>query len=132
MFLKNRTIYFSNKNIRPILGLIIFTTFFYLPNGAQAEVLQYQSLPPGKGRAQVIENCTVCHSSAIILQTHMSRKKWAQTLSWMQDKQGLSDLHPDLKKIILDYLSKYQGEKKSPSQPFNSMGHKYSYQPNHL
>ena len=132
MFFKNRIIYFSNKYIRPILGLIIFTTFFYFPNGAKAKELQYQSLPPGKGRAQVIENCTVCHSSAIILQTHMSRKKWAQTLSWMQDKQGLSDLHPDLKKIILDYLSTYQGAKKSPSQPYNPMGHQYSYLPNPL
>jgi hypothetical protein len=62
----------------------------------------------------------------------MSRRKWDQTLSWMQNKQGLWDLQPDLRKIILDYLSKYQGAKKSPSQPHNPMGHKFSYQPNPL
>ena len=121
------------KCVRPLIGLIIITTsFFYLPNDTKAEELQYQSLPPGKGRAQVLKNCTACHSSAIILQTRMSRKKWDQTLSWMQNKQGLRDLQPDLRKIILDYLSTYQGEKKSLPQSYNPMGHKYSYQPNPL
>ena len=62
----------------------------------------------------------------------MSRKKWDQTLSWMQEKQGLWDLQPDLRKIILDYLSTYQGAKISPSQPNNPMGHQYSYLPNPL
>ena len=132
MFFNKRIIYFIQKCVRPIIGLIIITTSFYLPNGAKAQELQYKTLPLGKGRAQVLKNCTVCHSSAIILQTHMSRKKWDQTLSWMQDKQGLWDLQPDLRKIILDYLSTYQGAKTSPSQPQNPMGHKYSYLPNPL
>ena len=132
MFFNNRIIYFIQKCVRPIIGLVIVTTSFYLPNGAKAQELQYKTLPLGKGRAQVLKNCTVCHSSAIILQTHMSRKKWDQTLSWMQEKQGLWNLQPDLRKIILDYLSTYQGEKKSLPQSYNPMGHKYSYQPNPL
>jgi hypothetical protein len=132
LLLNNKIIYFLQKCMPPTLGLILFTISFYLPNGAKGEEFQYQGLPPGKGRAQVLENCTVCHSSAIILQTHMSRKKWDQTLSWMQDKQGLWALQPNLRKIILDYLSTYQGAKKPPSQPHNSMGHQYSYRPNPL
>ena len=132
MFFNNRIICFLRKCINPIFGFILFATIFYLPNNAKSEELKYQSLPFGKGRVQVLENCTACHSSAIILQTHMSRKKWDQTLSWMQEKQGLWNLQPDLRKIILDYLSTYQGEKKSLPQSYNPMGHKYSYQPNPL
>jgi len=101
-----------------------------LPNVVYCEDSQYQGLPPGKGREQVIENCTACHSTAIILQNHMPRKQWDQTLTWMQKKQGLWDLEPSLRKTILDYLSTHQGTKKPLSQPQNPMGHQYSYRPN--
>ena len=115
--------------------LILLFCLFYissLPDVVYSEDSQYQGLPPGKGREQVIENCTACHSSAIILQNHMPRNKWDETLTWMQEKQGLWDLEPDLRKTILDYLSTHQGTKKSLSQAHNPMGHQYSYRPNPL
>lgn len=103
-----------------------------LPDVVYGQDSQYQGLPPGKGRDQVLENCTVCHSTAIILQNHMPRKQWDETLTWMQKKQGLWELEPDLRKTILDYLSTHQGTKKSLTQSHNPMGHQYSYQPNPL
>jgi hypothetical protein len=90
----------------------------------------YQGLASGKGRQQVLDNCTTCHSTVIILQSHMTRKKWDQTLTWMQKKQGLWSLEPDLREEILDYLSTHQGTKSLPYH--NLLGHQYTYRPNPL
>ena len=62
----------------------------------------------------------------------MPREQWDQTLTWMQKKQGLWDLKPDLRKTILDYLSTHQGAKNNLYQSHNPMGHQYSYPPNPL
>ena len=124
-----------HKYISSTLWLILLFPLFYtstFPNVVYGEDSQYQGLPPGKGREQVLENCTACHSTAIILQNRMPRKQWDQTLTWMQKKQGLRDLEPDLRKTILDYLSTHQGTKKTLPQPHNPMRHQYSYQPNPL
>ncbi|MEK9629691.1 MAG: hypothetical protein VW455_11815 [Nitrospinota bacterium] len=110
--------------------LILFTLMFFRPTLSYSDDPDFQGLKPGQGRDQVLENCTVCHSAAIILQNHMTRKKWDQTLTWMQEKQGLWDLEPPLRKKILDYLSTYQGPKNSTNQ--NPLGHKYTYKPNPL
>ena len=131
MFLVPRTIHNLNRFFTDKLGLTLFLLCIpLLPVVANGE--ESQGLPPGKGREQVIENCTVCHSSAIILQNHMARKQWDETLTWMQEKQGLWDLELDLRKTILDYLATYQGIKKTPSQSSDPMGHKYTYRPNPL
>ena len=76
------------------------------------EKRNYQGLPPGDGVDLVLENCTACHSTEIIRENHMSRKAWDETITWMQEKQGLWELGKD-RKIILDYLSKAQGEEKN-------------------
>ena len=39
----------------------------------------------------------------------MSRKAWDKTITWMQKEQGLWELNKEVRKIILDYLSKTQG-----------------------
>ena len=79
--------------------------------GAKEE-RDYQGLPPGKGLELVLKNCTACHSIDIIRENHMSREAWDKTITWMQEKQGLWKLGKD-RKIILDYLSKAQGEEKN-------------------
>lgn len=112
--------------------LILFFCLISLPKVVYSEDFPHQGLPPGKGREQVLENCTACHSTAIILQNRMPRKQWDQTLTWMQEKQGLWELGPGLRKTILDYLATYQGIEKPPFQTQNPLGHKYSYRPNPL
>ena len=106
--------------------------FLLLPAQAYSDDSQYQRLPPGKGRNQVLKNCTACHSVAIILQSHMSMKQWDRTLTWMQEKQGLWELEPKLRKTILQYLSTHQGVKMLSPRLQGSMGHQYTYQPNPL
>ncbi len=121
------------KFISPRAWQILFFCLFctpFLPNAVYGEDPQNQGLAPGKGREQILENCTACHSTAIILQNHMPRKQWDQTLTWMQEKQGLWHLEPSLRKTILDYLSTHQGTK--TPQSHNPLGHQYSYRPNPL
>ena len=76
------------------------------------EKRNYQGLQAADGVDLVLENCTACHSTEIIRENHMSRKAWDETITWMQEKQGLWELGKD-RKIILDYLSKAQGEEKN-------------------
>ena len=118
---------YLKKNGSLSVGLFL-ALFIYWPTWVFSDYSQYQGLAPGKGRQQVLDHCTTCHSTALILQNHMTRKKWDQTLTWMQKKHGLWILESDLREKILDYLSTLQGIKNLPSH--NLLGHKYTYRPN--
>ncbi|QJW89633.1 hypothetical protein HNV11_09680 [Spirosoma taeanense] len=59
--------------------------------------------------------CTVCHSSKLILQSHFSREKWIERIRWMQRTQKLWDLG-ESEPAILDYLVKHYGP---IDQPFD-------------
>lgn len=52
--------------------------------------------------------CTACHSSKLILQSHFSREKWIERIRWMQRTQKLWDLGAS-EPPILDYLVKHYG-----------------------
>ncbi len=93
--------------------IIPFLVFCFLNVGSSllAEEIYdlTKELPEGIGRELVIGNCTVCHSESIILQNHMDRKGWDETIDWMQKEQGMWELDKNDRNIILSYLSKYQG-----------------------
>ncbi len=120
------------KFSKPILILVLLLA---LASPVLAEEIDYQGLPKGKGRDTVLENCTACHTASIILQNHMTRKKWNETITWMQEKQGLWPLDPPDRNTILDYLAKFQGEAVSkptdPQHPHNSM-YQFDYPANPL
>ncbi len=88
---------------------ILALVFLLTSNAVAKEKNNYQGLPPVSGVELVIKNCTVCHSADIILANHMSRKAWDKTITWMQKEQGLWELNNEVRKKILDYLSKTQG-----------------------
>jgi Quinohemoprotein amine dehydrogenase A, alpha subunit, haem binding len=91
-------------------------------------------LPKGPHRDVVEETCTACHSAAIILQNRMSRKRWDETINWMQNEQGLMDLSPQVRKQILDYLEDIRGMASpagKPSPETHRM-YEYDYPPNPL
>ena len=88
---------------------ILALVFLLTSNAVAKEKNNYQGLPSVFGVELVIKNCTVCHSADIILENHMSRKAWDKTITWMQKEQGLWELNKEVRKIILDYLSKTQG-----------------------
>jgi hypothetical protein len=74
-----------------------------------AAALQISDLAPGDGRDLVLAACTGCHGTELIAASHMSRRTWDTTLTWMEETQGLSPLEPGLRKAILDYLETTQG-----------------------
>lgn len=57
--------------------------------------------------------CTACHSSKLILQSHFDREKWVERIRWMQRTQKLWDLG-ESEPAILTYLTKYYGPAKIP------------------
>ncbi|GEM_PF-1298677 len=120
--------------------IVIFSTFcflFYNSSLWADEIkISLQNLPEGVGRELVMGNCTVCHSEAIILQNHMGREGWNETINWMQKEQGMWELEEEDRNIILNYLSKYQGviPKDLTKQSFqrkNKM-YEFDYKPNPL
>jgi hypothetical protein len=67
--------------------------------------------------------CTVCHNSKLILQSHFDRDKWVERIRWMQRTQKLWDLG-ETEKPILDYLVKHYG-----SLPVNFDGRRLPLDP---
>ncbi|MGB3152040.1 MAG: monoheme cytochrome C [Maribacter sp.] len=66
----------------------------------------------GKGLIEVIQNCTNCHSAALVTQNKMTREGWLATIRWMQETQNLWDLGKN-EETILNYLSSnYAPDKK--------------------
>jgi hypothetical protein len=57
--------------------------------------------------------CTACHSSKLILQSHFDRDKWIERIRWMQRTQKLWDLG-EFEPAILDYLTNYYGPQDIP------------------
>ena len=103
----------SDRSGKDWIKFTLFAVVMFLTSDLFAkEKRNYQGLPPGEGVDLVLENCTACHSIEIIRESHMSREAWDKTITWMQEKQGLWELGKD-RKIILDYLSKVQGEEKN-------------------
>ena len=56
-----------------------------------------------EGLMTVVNNCTNCHSSKIILQNRMSTEGWNSTIKWMQETQNLWGLGSN-QDIIVNYL----------------------------
>src|SRR5690606_15477386 len=52
--------------------------------------------------------CTICHSSKLVLQNRATREGWKKLIRWMQATQRLWDLGENEDRI-LDYLAKYYG-----------------------
>jgi hypothetical protein len=56
-----------------------------------------------EGLMAVVNNCTNCHSSKLIIQNRMNAERWNATIEWMQETQNLWDLG-DNQAVIVDYL----------------------------
>lgn len=87
-------------------------------------------LAPGDGRDLVLAACTGCHTTELIVASHMSRKSWETTLTWMEETQGLSPLEPAVRKAILDYLERTQGLSGAEEDETTSPWAQPRYRPN--
>ena len=70
----------------------------------------WQGLPPGPGREEVFYSCNVCHSLMLVTQQGMNRDRWDDTLEWMVEEQGMTEIEDvATRERILDYLSTHFG-----------------------
>jgi len=51
----------------------------------------------------VVNNCTSCHSSKLIIQNRMNTESWNATIKWMQETQNLWPLGKN-QEVIVNYL----------------------------
>ena len=55
------------------------------------------------GLMTVVNNCTNCHSSKLVIQNKMTAERWNATIKWMQETQNLWDLGRN-QEVIVNYL----------------------------
>ncbi|MCC5971330.1 MAG: aldehyde dehydrogenase [Pararhodobacter sp.] len=70
----------------------------------------FAPLPPGEGAEETYYACIACHSLRTVTNGAYSRRVWDELLDWMVEDQGMMELEPDEREIILDYLATYIGE----------------------
>ena len=119
---------------RKLIAILLLSGGLVLGSGGIVFAEAEPELPQGPHRDVVEETCTACHSAAIILQNRMNRKRWDETITWMQDEQGLMDLSPEVRNQILDYLETVRGMA-SPSgkpSPKTHRMYEFDYPPNPL
>jgi len=51
--------------------------------------------------------CTACHSEMIVVQQGKTRENWDHLLDWMIEEQGMTELEPIDREVILDYLAEH-------------------------
>lgn len=69
-------------------------------------------LVEAEGLMVVVNNCTGCHSSKLIIQNRMNKERWNETIKWMQETQNLWDLGMN-QEVIVNYLvNNYPPKKK--------------------
>lgn len=56
-----------------------------------------------EGLMTVVNNCTNCHSSKLVIQNRMNTERWNAVIKWMQETQNLWDLGKN-QEIIVNYL----------------------------
>ena len=74
------------------------------------EDFEFYPLPPGEGVDEVYYGCIACHSLRTVTNGGYSRRVWDELLDWMVEDQGMMDPEPDVREVMLDYLSTYLGE----------------------
>ncbi len=69
----------------------------------------------------VIENCTGCHSSKLIIQNRASKEGWMGMIKWMQETQNLPDLGENEAKIVSYLATYYAPEEQGRRKPLTEI-----------
>ncbi|MEM6354452.1 MAG: aldehyde dehydrogenase [Pseudomonadota bacterium] len=66
---------------------------------------EYGVLFEAEGVEETYYNCAGCHSERLVAQQGMTRERWDSLLDWMVEEQGMAELVPEERTVILDYLA---------------------------
>lgn len=64
-----------------------------------------ESLPEHEGRNVTFAFCSPCHSMRLVAQQRLDRDGWEEVIDWMADEQGMVELLPETRQVVLDYLA---------------------------
>ncbi|MEH6629620.1 MAG: hypothetical protein V7776_02270 [Halopseudomonas aestusnigri] len=97
---------FGSANCSLLLALALVFSIAVPSYSQETEEDESEGLATGIGQEEVLIYCSACHSTRIVQQQGMNREGWIDTLEWMVEEQGMSEIEePDLT-LILDYLTK--------------------------
>jgi hypothetical protein len=106
---------------RLICAILIFLGCAAAPPITSAETgvtgLKPVELPDGKGKDDVEAYCSACHSLRLVLQQRLKRSDWEEVLVTMVKEHGMSEIPPDDRALVLDYLSEHLGLDRPPNAP---------------
>jgi hypothetical protein len=84
-----------------------------------------EDLPEGPGRDETFDMCTACHGYRLVSNQGMTRDKWDETLTWMTERHGMSDIQGAARARILDYLATHY----PPKAPARAGGFRNPFTP---
>lgn len=87
------------------------------PAHAQQAEETPESLPPGEGREETFYACTPCHGFALVQAQGMTRPQWDATVDWMIERQGMAELDPVDRQLIVDYLATHFPPRQQRGRP---------------
>ncbi|MBK0399586.1 aldehyde dehydrogenase [Limibaculum sp. M0105] len=76
---------------------------------AATEEGEFGVLVAGEGAELTYAYCAACHSERLVAQQGLTRDRWDALLQWMIDEQGMGELDPPDRELILNYLAENYG-----------------------
>ncbi len=87
-----------------VAGLCLFPPLSPL-NAQEESDYEYGVLVDAPGVEETYYSCVACHSERLVAQQGLTRAHWEELLEWMVEEQGMPELDPETKAIVLDYLA---------------------------
>jgi competence ComEA-like helix-hairpin-helix protein len=94
--------------IDTIFRMLLLTAFVYF-----AFVASAQTLPPGKAKEIVQQQCGGCHALKVVTTKRATKEQWAVVVDQMVGRGA--DVPDDEIETLVDYLAKSFGPTKAPS-----------------
>jgi mono/diheme cytochrome c family protein len=92
--------------------LTIFAALLFAANG--------QSLPPGKGKAIVQQECKGCHALKVVTSKRASKEQWTTVVNQMITRGA--EVPDDDIEIVVEYLARNFGPTKKSTDSAKSPG----------